>query len=67
MTNLIHSDTDAIDYLNSIRDGSFKKGLGVGCQLDDHLRYKTGEITVMAGHANVGKTLSIIYYLYKCF
>lgn len=62
MTNLIHSDTEALDYLNSIRDGSFRLGLGIDCKLDEHLRYKTGQITVMAGHANVGKTLSIIYY-----
>ena len=52
-------------YLDSIRDGSFKLGLEIGCPLDNHLRYKQGTFNVMAGHANVGKTKFILYY-YLC-
>ena len=52
-------------YLDSIRDGSFKLGLEIGCDLDNHLRYKQGTFNVMAGHANVGKTKFILYY-YLC-
>jgi len=52
-------------YLDSIRNGTFKKGLEIGCPLDIHLRYKQGTFNVMAGHANVGKTKFILYY-YLC-
>ena len=52
-------------YLDSIRDGSFKLGLEIGCLLDNHLRYKQGTFNVMAGHANVGKTKFVLYY-YLC-
>ena len=33
-------------YLDSIRDGSFKKGLEIGCPLDLHLRYKQGRLSL---------------------
>ena len=36
-------------YLDSIRDGSFKLGLEIGCPLDSHLRYKQGTFNVMLG------------------
>jgi hypothetical protein len=62
MTKYIHKDTAGLEYLNSVRDGSFKLGLGIDCDLDDHLRYKKTDFNVIAGHANVGKTLAILYY-----
>ncbi len=58
----VYDDTAGLKHLNSVRDGSFKLGLGIGCDLDKHLRYKKSGIVVMAGHANVGKTLSILWY-----
>jgi hypothetical protein len=59
---MIHKETDGLEHLTSVRDGSFKLGLGIGCDLDIHLRYKKSNLVVMAGHANVGKTLSILFY-----
>ena len=59
---MIYKETAGLSHLNSVRDGSFKLGLGIGCDLDKHLRYKHSNLVVMAGHANVGKTLSILYY-----
>lgn len=62
MSDLVYNETAGMNHLTSLRDGSFKKGLGIGCDLDKHLRYKRSGIVVMAGHANVGKTLSILWY-----
>jgi hypothetical protein len=62
MTEYIHRDNAGSEYLRSIRDGSFKLGLGIDCDLDQHLRYKKTDFNVFAGHANVGKTLGILYY-----
>jgi len=59
---MIHKQTAGLDHLRSIRDGSFKLGLGIDCDLDIHLRYKKTDFNVIAGHANVGKTLGILYY-----
>jgi hypothetical protein len=59
---MIHKETAGLKHLQSVRDGSFKLGLGIGCDLDNHLRFKDSNLVVMAGHANVGKTLSILYY-----
>ena len=59
---MIHKDTAGLSHLNSVRDGSFRQGLAIGCDLDLQLRFKKGNLVVMAGHANVGKTLSIMYY-----
>jgi hypothetical protein len=59
---MIYKETAGLDHLQSVRDGSFKLGLDTGCDLDINLRYKQTNLVVMAGHANVGKTLSILYY-----
>ena len=62
---MIAEGNKGLDFLNSIRDGSFKLGLEIGCDLDNHLRFKRGTFNIMAGHANVGKTKFILYY-YLC-
>jgi len=59
---MIYKDKEGLDHLKAVRDGSFKLGLGIDCDLDNHLRYKKTNLVVMAGHANVGKTISILYY-----
>lgn len=59
---MIHKETDGLEHLKSLRDGSFKLGLGIGCDLDINLRFKRSNLVVMAGHANVGKTASILFY-----
>ena len=59
---MIHSDDAGLDMLNNIRTGNFKQGDGIGCDLDVHLRFKKTQFTVIAGHANTGKTTAILYY-----
>jgi len=59
---MIHEQTAGLDHLNSIRDSSFKLGLPIDCDLDIHYRHKQRDFNVIAGHANVGKTLVVLYY-----
>jgi len=59
---MIHKDNAGIEMLERIRTGNFKLGLGVGCDLDNHVRFKKTQFTVIAGHANTGKTTAILYY-----
>lgn len=59
---MIYKETAGLDHLESVRNGTFKLGKGIDCDLDNNLRYKKSNLVVMAGHANVGKTLSILYY-----
>jgi hypothetical protein len=54
---------DISSYLRSVRDGSFKMGLTTGYnKLDEHFRFKQGNLVIVNGHANVGKTV-ILWYL----
>ena len=59
---MIHKDNAGLDMLNMIRSGKFKQGKGIGCDLDDYVRFKNTQFTVIAGHANTGKTTAILYY-----
>ena len=43
-------------YLSNILDGKIKKGLGIGCDFDNHFLHKQGELNILLGHDNVGKT-----------
>lgn len=57
-----HSDK----YLSDYRKGEIKKGLAIGCDdLDNHLRYVQGQLNMINGHDNVGKTVWMIWY-YLC-
>ena len=53
---------DAIQYLIDYRNGKIVKGLGIGCSLDDHLRFKRKQLNIILGHDNVGKTYWINWY-----
>ena len=59
---MIYGERAGIEHLESVRNGTFKLGLDTGSDLDINLRYKRNNLVVFAGHANVGKTLSILYY-----
>ena len=59
---MIYNETAGLNHLEKIRNGTFKLGLGIDAPIDDYLRFKNTDLVVMAGHANVGKTLSILYY-----
>ncbi len=61
---MIADPTQGEEYLNSVRDGSFKLGLGIGCDLDNYFRFKLNDFTIIAGHANVGKTAFVLWYFF---
>lgn len=61
---MILQPTYGDSYLNGIRDGSIKIGLGLDVEdFDNHLRFKYGNFNVILGQSNVGKTDFIIWYL----
>jgi len=46
------------------RKGRLKMGMGIGVDVfDRHIQFKKGEMTVIAGHANAGKTTVILWYM----
>ena len=49
-------------YLSDYLDGKIPMGLGLGCELDDHLRYKKGQLNFFLGHDNVGKSYFMKWY-----
>ncbi len=55
---------DYIDkYFRSVVDGSFQKGLTTGFpNLDQYFVFKQGNLVIVNGHANVGKTV-VLWYL----
>ncbi len=52
----------SIDYLLDYRNGRIKQGLSIGCEMDKFIRHKRGEMNLILGHDNVGKTYFINYY-----
>ncbi len=63
MSSPILNETFADGYLASVRDGSLKQGLDIGCKLDDYLRYKPGTFNLIMGQSNVGKTDWVLWYM----
>ena len=52
-----------ITYLENYRNGKIKAGLGIGNNLDNYLRLKHGQLNILLGHDNVGKTFFFTYYM----
>jgi len=53
-----------LDVLQNIRKGKFKEGLKLDIpELDEYIRYKPSNFNIVLGHANVGKTTSILYLM----
>ena len=52
-----------ITYLENYRNGKIKAGLGIGNDLDNYLRLKQGQLNILLGHDNVGKTVFFTYYM----
>lgn len=51
------------EYLKNYKEGKIKLGLGLGIELDDYLRFKRGQLNIILGHDNVGKTYWFIWYM----
>ena len=60
--DILHNDA-ADDFLELVRTGQLKLGLDTGSILDNHIRYKDGTFNVILGHANVGKTYWVLWYM----
>jgi hypothetical protein len=58
---LNHRDND--EFLELMRKGEVPLGLGLGIDLDNHLRFKRSSFNIILGHANVGKTYWLLWYL----
>jgi len=56
-----HRDQD--EFLELLRTNKVPLGLAIGCDLDNHLRFKKGSFNIILGHANVGKTYWLLFYL----
>jgi hypothetical protein len=59
---MIVKDNTGLEYLEDLKAGRIKLGLGIDSLLDDHLRFKRGQLVMINGHDNVGKTYWICYY-----
>lgn len=53
-----HSD----QYLKDYHEGRISMGLGLGCALDDYLRFKRKQLNIVLGHDNVGKSYWMEWY-----
>jgi hypothetical protein len=51
------------DYLELLRQDKIPQGKGLGIALDNNLRFKEGKLNMILGHANVGKTYWVLWYL----
>jgi len=51
------------ELLELLRQNKIPLGKGIGVNLDNHLRFKEGTFNIILGHANVGKTYWLLWYL----
>ena len=53
---MILEDKATVPYLKAFKEGRIKRGVGIGCLLDDYFLYKNGNFNMFLGLDNVGKT-----------
>lgn len=56
-----HRNND--EFLELLRNDKVPLGKGLGIALDNNLRFKEGSFNIILGHANVGKTYWLLWYL----
>lgn len=56
-----HRESD--EFLELLRTNKVPIGKGIGLELDEYLRFKEASFNIILGHANVGKTYFVLYYL----
>ena len=60
---MITNQNEISRYLQDYHEGKISKGLDTGLlKLDDSIRFKTGQLTIINGLDNVGKTIWILWY-----
>jgi len=62
MNNYITTPGDQTQYLLDYKNGRIPKGLKIGAYIDEHLVFKRGQLCIILGHDNVGKSYFINYY-----
>lgn len=64
--SVMETNQEIRKYLNDYKDGKIVMGKGIDCApLDDVLRFKEGQVNIINGLDNVGKTAWIFWY-YLC-
>jgi hypothetical protein len=56
-----HRENDI--FLEQARQNKVPQGLGINNDLDVNIRFKEGTFNIFLGHANVGKTYFVLFYL----
>lgn len=59
---MILKNGHSTQYLLDYKDGKISQGLGIGCILDDYLRFKVKQLNIVLGHDNVGKSYFMLWY-----
>lgn len=59
---MIQSKGNATQYLLAYKSGKIKQGLGIGCKLDEYIRFKKSQLCIIMGHDNVGKSYFVTWY-----
>lgn len=59
---MILNNGHSTQYLNDYLDGKIPTGLKLGCDLDDFYVHKQGQLNIILGHDNVGKTYFLEWY-----
>lgn len=60
---MIEPKGSQLEYLFNYKEGKIKMGLGIGCKLDDYIRFKPKQLVFFLGHDNVGKTYFFNWYM----
>lgn len=53
---MIEEKRSSLQYLKDYKDDKIEKGLRIGCELDDFVVYKRGQLNIILGHDNIGKS-----------
>ena len=56
---------DQLNQIHKIRNGEIKEGLALGIKsFDTYFRFKKGTFNIFLGHSNVGKTHSVLFFMF---
>lgn len=52
----------SLEYVIDYKNGNISKGRGIQCRLDDYYLFKRGELVLLCGFDNTGKTFFLFWY-----
>ena len=56
---------DQLEKIHKIRKGEIKEGLSLGIKsFDTYFRFKKGTFNIFLGHSNVGKTHTVLFFMF---